>query len=224
MKFEKVVRGKRAEELLEVPGYKDEEGKPWTILLVPLTGLEWETASADARARAVEKGVPNPGMGDPIYDIAVMAFILFAGCMDPDSPPDARVRTFNSGVQILDKLHPEMIVYLHERHELHQLDCSPNVYKIVGGDAGLHAAVAEVAGPEGRATFMRWSPNTRLGFTISMARLLKEHWDTQKLKSISISSSSEIEKSESSETPNEREPSFDDADLTKLDDPLTGES
>ncbi len=189
MKFSNVVKGKRAEERIEVPGLKDEKGDPFAVLAVPLTGLEYESACTFARARAVEKGVATPGMGDPIYDLALMAFVLSVGCLDPDSDEKNRTSSFKDALEVLTHLHPEMIVYLHERHELWQNECSPNVHSFEGGEAGLYAAVSEVAGPTGRATFMRFSPNTRLVFSLSTARILKEHWDSQRLKSTPGSSS-----------------------------------
>lgn len=199
MKFTKVVKGKRAEERIEVPGFQDEEGKPFAVLVVPLTGLEYESACASARARAIEKGVLNPGIGDSIYDLALMAFVIAIGCLDPDSPEEARTKSFTNAIEVLENMQPETIVYLHERHELHQSDCSPNVFTIDGGDGALYAAVSEVAGPEGRATFMRWSPSMRLNCSLSMARTLKEHWDSLKLKSTGGSDSDSAETTDASE-------------------------
>lgn len=195
MKFANVVKGKRAEDRIEVPGFNGEDGKPFVVLAVPITGLEYESACASARARAIEKGVPNPTIGDPIYDLALMAFVLTVGCVDPDSDEKNRSPSFKDAIEILSDMHPETIVYLHERHELWQSECSPNVFTF-GGDEALSAAVSEVAGPEGRATFMRWSPSMRLNFSLSTARLLKAHWDSLKLKSISGSDSVSNESSD----------------------------
>lgn len=189
MKFTNVVKGKRAEESIEVPGYKDEKGDPFVIILVPLTGLEYENACACARARALEKGVTTPGIGDPIYDLALMAFVIAVGCLDPDSPEEARTLSFESAIEVLDGLHPETIVYVHERHELHQMECSPHAHQIEGGEAGLYAAVSEVAGPDGRTTFMRWSPSMRLNYSLFMARRLKELWVFSTAKSTTGSGS-----------------------------------
>lgn len=197
MKFANVVKGKRAEDRIEVPGFQDADGKPFVVLAIPITGLEYESACASARARAIEKGVPNPGIGDPIYDIALMAFVIAAGCVDPDSDEKNRTPSFKDAIEILTDMHPETIVYIHERHELWQSECSPNVYTF-GGDGALYAAVSEVAGPEGRATFMRFSPSMRLNFSVSTARLLKEHWDSQRAKSIGGSLSETDKKNDES--------------------------
>lgn len=215
MKFENVVKGKRAEEPIEVPGFFDEGGKPFVVLAVPLTGLEYQGACAFARAQAVEKGVPNPSIGDPIYDLALMAHVLFQGCLDPDSPEKARTASFTSAASILTELSPETIVYVHERHELWQNDCSPNVHKFDGDDA-LFTAVSEVAGPTGRATFMRFSPSMRLSFSVSTARTLKALWDSQRLKSTSGSPSDELKKNELSSAHPTSEPSLNDVEPNKV--------
>lgn len=170
MKFTNVLKGTSAEETVEVPGYTTPEGKPFTLIFRPLTGLEHEAAYADARKRAIEKGVENPSIGDPIYDLALMAFILAAGCVDPDSPPTARTLSFASGVEVLTNMHPETIVYLHEHHERWQDECSPYAHKLDG--EALLAKVREVAGPDGPASFMRLSPSTRVVYATSTAKML----------------------------------------------------
>jgi hypothetical protein len=215
MKFANVVKGKRAEDRIEVPGFNDENGKPWVVLAVPITGIEYESACASARARAVEKGVPNPAIGDPIYDLALMAFVIAVGCVDPDSPENNRTPSFSSAVEILQDMHPETIVYIHERHELWQSECSPNVFTFTGGDEALNAAVSEVAGPDGRTTFMRWSPSMRLNFSLSTARLLKGHWDSLRLKSISGSDSASNESSDEETPKSHSNPNLLDEDSTK---------
>lgn len=215
MKFAQIVKGKRAEEPIEVPGFFDEAGKPFVVLAVPLTGLEYQDACAFARAQAVEKGAPNPGLGEPVYDLALMAYVLFIGTLDPDSPEKARTHSFSNAQQILSEMSPEDIVYLHERHELWQNQCSPNVHTFEGGDDGFYAAVAEVAGPEGRATFMRFSPSMRVSFSLSTARILKGLWDSQRARSTSGAPSEKTETSDASETPTPSEPSKSDDDSSK---------
>lgn len=170
MKFANVLRGTRATKLLEIPSYSEGDGKPFRTLLRPLTGIEHESAHADARERAIEKGVADPSLGDPIYDLALMACVIASGCLDPDSPEDARTPTFDNALQILTELHPEQIVYLHEHHEVWQNECSPTARRV--DETNLIETVREVAGPEGYTTFMRFSPSTRVSFMISMARTL----------------------------------------------------
>lgn len=170
MKFSNILRGKRAERAVEVPGYTTADGKPFVVLARPLTGLEHEEAHAAARARAVDKGVADPRLGDPVYDIALMAHILAIGYVDPDSSPDARTFSFSSAEEVLKELHPEEIVYLHHRHEVWQDECSPISERMTDGN--LLEKVREVAGPDGQATFMRLSPATQVNFAISTARTL----------------------------------------------------
>jgi len=201
MKFASVVKGTRAERPVVVPGFEDGEGKPFTVLMRPLTGIQYESACADARRRAIEKGVENPSVGDPIYDLALQAFILAQGCVDPDSPENARSSSFSNGVEILTEMHPETIVYLHEHHETWQDECSPYV-KRIGIDA-LSKRLEEVAGPEGLTTFMRFSPSMRLNFALSTARTL---WTLLKLNSSSGDISESISKMPASELTQTPEP------------------
>lgn len=170
MKFSNVLRGKRAERRATVPGFFDAEGKPFEVILVPITGLEYEAACTAARTRAIEKGVTDPRLGDPIYDLALQAFVLASGCLDVDSPEEARSPAFSSGTEILTHMNPETIVYMHEVHEVWQDDVSPYTHKLSGDD--FMKRLREVAGPEGPATFMGFSQSTRLNFTLSTARLL----------------------------------------------------
>jgi len=170
MKFANVIKGTAAERVVDVPGFTTADGKPFQVIFRPLTGLEHEAAYEAARNRAIAKGILDPKLGDPIYDLALMAFILAEGCKDPDSPTGARTPSFASGTEILEDMHPETIVYLHEHHEAWQDECSPYAHKIAGGE--FLDKVREVAGPDGHATFMRFSPSMRLNFTISMARTL----------------------------------------------------
>lgn len=170
MKFKDVLKGKRAELPVDVPGYTKGDGSPFTVLLVPLTGLEWEAACADALARAKEKGIEKPGIGDPVYELALQAFVLAAGCKDPDSPTEARLPAFESGLEILEFMHPETIVYLHERHEVHQDSVSPYTHRVKGED--FMKTLREVAGPSGQAAFMGLSLSMRLNWALSTSKQL----------------------------------------------------
>ena len=221
MKFTSIVKGKRAEDPITVPNFFDEQGKPFVVLAIPLTGLEYQDACAFARVQATEKGATNPGLGEPVYDLALMAYVLFIGTLDPDSPEKARTYSFTDASQILREMSPEDIVYLHERHELWQNECSPNIHTFTGGDDGLYVAVAEVAGPEGRATFMRFSPSMRLNFSLSTARILKGLWDSQRLKSTSGAPSESEETNDESElvTPSDPSKNDDDSSTTNPSDP-----
>ncbi len=206
MKFSQVAKGTRAERPITVPGYKvidpvTQAEKSFVVIVRPLSGLEQETAFANARMRAIEKGVPDPKFGEPIYDLAVMAFVLAVGCVDPDSPENARTHTFKDGIEILEELHPEMIVFLHEHHETWQSETSP--FEQGGmGDKSLMEKVREVAGPDGYATFMRWSPRMRLTYVLFTARML---WDSLGHKFLSSSDSENTSTTSESET-NETNP------------------
>lgn len=167
MKFSNILRGTRAEKKVVLPTIEEKE---FAILLRPLTGLEHEEANAQALERARSKGVTEPKLGDPIFDLAMMAAVLLHGCVDPESPPNARQPTFSSLEEILVGLHPEEIVFLHHSHEIWQHECSPS--KGVVDDTNLLQVVREVAGPAGELNFMRLLPNMQVSCAISMARTL----------------------------------------------------
>lgn len=165
MKLSQMMQGKKAEsEPVEVVGFG------FTVLCVPLTATEYGNACVFARERAKAKGAENPENGDPVYDLALMAAVLVAGCVDPDSPPDARAKSFESVDEILDAMHPEHVVYLHEHHERWQDETSPNHRKLSG--EALFDKVREVTGADGLAGFMRLSPSTRWHFVRSMGLTL----------------------------------------------------
>lgn len=196
MKFANVLKGTRAERLVEVSGFTvGAEGKPFTVLVRPLTGLEHESAFAAAHTRAIEKGVASPALGDPIYDLALMAFVLAAGCVDPDSPEDARTLSFESGLQILTEMHPEQIVLLHEHHELWQDECSPSNKRVT--EDNLLDTIREVIGPKGHTVFMDFSPSTRVSFAISMARTLLPLLEAKSTPGSTSEESGTLSKSES---------------------------
>lgn len=188
MKFSNILKGTRAERVVELPGHTKPDGAPVTIALRPLTGAEekqvLEAALTDARAA----GVTAPRPGEQLYDLAVMAHTLVLGCLDPESPPETRAPFFDAGAEhLLANLNAETIGYLFERHDQWQSECSPYVRKM-GADE-LLAAVSEVAGPDGEAAFTRMSPGMRWSFTRSLARLLLCSPD---LKSLCSSTSDDV--------------------------------
>lgn len=169
MKFANVLRGTEAEKPVVVPGY-DTDGKDFVVLMRPLTGTQLIQANEGALTVSRERGVENPKIGDTIFDLALMAHILFIGCVDPDSDPKSRTPSFESPVEILDGLHPEEIVYLHTHHDLWQNECSPTKRTI--SDSNLLETLREVAGSTGELNFMRMSANTQVSFAIITARTL----------------------------------------------------
>lgn len=194
MKLSQMMRGKRAEsEPVEVVGFG------FTVLCVPLTAAEYGDACVFARDRAKAKGSENPGDGDPVYDLALMAAILVAGCVDPDSPAEARTKSFESVDEILDAMHPEHVVYLHEHHERWQDETSPNHRKLSG--EALFDKVREVTGADGLAGFMRLSPSTRWSFVRSMGLTLL---GLLEVKSMSSSLSGDSSPTRAPSTPKKR--------------------
>ena len=170
MKFSSLSLGSRAERSIELPGLSH-DGKPVTLLLRPLTGIEESDVLRRGFEFAIQEGNPKPVPGEQLYDLGVMAHTLAVGCLDPDSPADGRTPFFDGGVdQILKKLGRETIHFLYQRHELWQDECSPYVRNMTADE--LMTTVQEVATSEGEGPFLRMSPATRWIFMRTTARLL----------------------------------------------------
>lgn len=167
MKFAQLIKGTRAERVVEVPGLKKPDGSPITVAVRPLTGAEETAVMAGAHDHAVKGGVQNPRQGDELYDLGRMAHTLALACVDVDSPQDARTPFFGGGATDVLEMHVEAITYLWEHCELFQEESSP--YRKNLSDRELLALASEVAAPGGEATFIRLSPSTRLRLLRSMA-------------------------------------------------------
>lgn len=171
MKFSTIAQGTRAERIVDLPGYKKEDGSPIRLALRPLTGAEEQRVLESALTDAKKGGSAEPKPGDQLYDLAIMAHTLALGCLDVDSPVTARAPFFDQGAaHLLENLHVETITYLFERHDQWQSECSPYVRQM-SLDALLSKA-REVASPEGEAAFTGMSPGMRWVFARSMAALL----------------------------------------------------
>lgn len=172
MKFSQLLKGKRAERGVELP-YVDKDGKEQLApcLLVPLTGLEETEVLRFARDYAKAQGIENPHEGEPLYDLAVMVKSLSIGCLDTDSPKDAREPFFDGGVdQTLAELGREGIAYLYQRLERWQDDCSPQIRRVSAND--LLELTVKLAEAEDDGPFSRLSPGLQWICTRFMARQL----------------------------------------------------
>jgi len=187
LKFSSVVKGTRALREASFPF----DDKTIKIMLRPLTGLESAQVFADAAEYAREKKANRCESGDPIYDLAVMAYTIVASAVEPgttDTP------FFDEGVHpLLRDLGIDTISYLYEQQELWQSECSPYTRNLSA--EALYEKVREVAGPGGERSFINMSPGMRWSFTLSLAKHLLA---SPPLKS----SSSTISPDNSSPTPN----------------------
>lgn len=168
-KHKSLAKGTRAELPFDLPAATGEE-VGLGCLLRPLNGIEEEEALVEARARAIAKGVTDPSPGDPIYDLALMIETIALGCMDPDSPKEAREPTFADGDEIRASFGREAIAYIYAAHQAWQDEASPTLAKL---DAkGYVDAIAKLGGPdevESRRFFLRLQPGLLWSFTRSLA-------------------------------------------------------
>lgn len=89
----------------------------------PLTAAEEIEALAAARAYALAKGLSEPKEGEPVYDLAVMAHLALAACLDHDQPATP-VPFFDSVEQALS-LDRDRLQVLFEGWNAWQDECSP---------------------------------------------------------------------------------------------------
>lgn len=170
MKFSSLLKGKRAERLIELPGFES----PVPLLLRPLTAQEEADVLRSAFEFAQQKGNDKPTAGDPLFDMWIMAHTLVIACLDVDSPEDARAPFFDGGVkQVLEELSRESIVHLYERQELWQDECSPYLRRMTSAE--FIEKVVEVANAADDGPFIRLSPATRWHFTRFTADLLQSY-------------------------------------------------
>lgn len=169
MKFSEIAKGTSAERVTSFRFH----GQDVKVIFRPLSALEETDAAAAGIRYAKAKGAsPEPG---PVYDAAFMAHTLCCGCLDPDSPPDARLPFFDKGAdQILADLDTDTIAQLFEQQQMWQEECSPSTKaKSVAELFDLAKAVAADADPLGLA-YARLSPRTRWTLQRFTANLLVE--------------------------------------------------
>lgn len=198
-KFSSIIKGTRAEKAYELPPL-DGGDKGLACLLRPLNGLEEEETLVNARARAIEKGVKNPQVGEPIYDFALMIETLAFSCLDAESPPEARERYFADADEIRANYGREAIAYVYEAQQRFQDDISPGLSKL---DAkGYIDAINTIGGPDEEAA-RRFLERCRPGLAASLLRTM----GVQLRISLWGSSDSGSASTKNGETSNEKRPS-----------------
>lgn len=121
MKFSQIAKGKRAER----PTKFRYGGEDVATLLVPLSAGD-EMAVDEAAIKIAKVRGAEVSDASPVYRRALMMATLHLGCVDPDSPPDARTPTFDVGIDQLLELDPDTLAHLYEEHQLHQELVAPN--------------------------------------------------------------------------------------------------
>src|SRR6266566_8978362 len=118
-KFSKVVLGKRAEKEVSLPSV-DGGDETYPAVMRPLDGLEEEDALVRARARAIAKGIENPKLGEPIYDMALMVETIAVSVLDIESPKDNREPFFDEGPEQVRAYGREAISYIYQLQQTWQ--------------------------------------------------------------------------------------------------------
>ncbi len=168
MKFSETKKGTRAERPIDLPRG---DGEAFKMLVRPLNAQEEKQVLETARALAIKQGVADPKEGDALYDFELMIQTILLGCLDPDSPADAREQSFDLGaVQVNKELNREEIAFLYERQQLWQDECSPSISKMSADDLLLHAM--KIAEAEDDLPFVQLRPNLRLILLRTLANLL----------------------------------------------------
>lgn len=159
MKFRQIASGTRARKSLELPLIQGAEAVHVDVR--PLTTAEDIEALAKARAYAVEQGLPEPKEGQPVYDLAVMAFVLVLAAVDHDSPAEAPAPFFDEVAQPLS-LDRDALQLLYEAQVAWEEECSPRKKELTPGEyAGLVMRLAEGDG-SGDDPFLRKLPRAVL--------------------------------------------------------------
>jgi hypothetical protein len=166
-KFSKVVLGTRAEKEVKIPAVDGGE-ESYTALVRPLDGLEEEEVLVRARSRAIEKGLTEPRLGEPIYDMALMVETIAVGVLDIESPKDARQPFFDEGAeQVRQAYGREAISYIYQLQQTWQDEVSPTLLKL-DSKATVEAMIT-IGGPN-EVEARRFLEQCRPGLLLSLAR------------------------------------------------------
>ncbi|WP_394847402.1 hypothetical protein LZC95_08045 [Pendulispora brunnea] len=162
--------GAKAERPITIPIALGDDGVIDTpCVVVPLTAAQdaevLTFALEYARARGAE-----PKEGEPLFDLACMVKTIELSVRDVDSPREAREPFFDGGTdQVLQFLSRETIVFVYERQQIWQDECSPSVRRVSAADLVDH--ITRIAEAEDDLPFVVLSPAMRWICTRIMARL-----------------------------------------------------
>jgi hypothetical protein len=172
MQFSKIVRGKRQDEVVDLPPYigQPEDVPPIKSAVRALDALEEERALEAAAARAKSKGAKSEP-GDPIYDFALMVETIAIGYCDSESPPEARRPIFDGGPdQVREFFGREAITLLYEMQQDYQDKVAPTLKKL--SPVEFYVGIQTLGGEseeEARRFFVRCNVGLRWTFMRSTA-------------------------------------------------------
>lgn len=184
MKFRQIAGGTRARKMLELQLFPGVE--PVRVDVRVLAVEEEIEALAQARAYAAQKGLDDPKEGQPVYDLAVMAFVVLLATVDHDSPTDQPAPFFDSVEQPLS-LDRDALQLLYEAQVLWQEQCSPR--KLTLSDAEYVGLVMRLAeGESDNDPFLERLP--RASLVICMRIMARQLLSSPEPRSPSSSASS----------------------------------
>ncbi len=173
MKASAIARGTAAERPTSYIAGKDAKGDPLVVqvLLRPLSALEEADIEAEAIAFAKKRGAPTTE-NSAIYEAAFMGATLALAVLDPDSPPAAREKYFDQGLDQVLALDPDTIAQLHEQQRIWQEECSPSANKMSAVELmRLCTEIAERNDPKAYSLLspgMRWRLQRITGVQLAM--------------------------------------------------------
>lgn len=188
-RFRQITQGTRARKAFPFQASTSSDGEPVQVDLRPLTSAEEVDALAQARAYAVARGLVEPKEGQPVYDLAVMAFVVLLATLDHDSPADKPAPFFDDVEQVLT-LDRDRLSLLYEAQVSWQELCSPRPTKLSPEEyAGLVYALATEEVGDAVSPFVARLPRATL---VSCARTMARQLLTSPTPRSSSSSSTSV--------------------------------
>lgn len=167
MKFSQVILGTRAEKAIAF----EAGGKTRTALVRPLSLAEEIDADAEAIKLSKRKGAEAVA-GNTVFESYRMMAVVACAILDEDSPPAARERYFDGGIEQVATLTPDVIAHLHQLQQAWQEECSPSFTHKTTAD--LFVLVRKLVEDEhDPLVFARVSVKTQWTLLPFMARLLR---------------------------------------------------
>ena len=151
-RFRQITQGTRARKAFPFVASTASGAESIEVDVRPLTSAEEVDALAQARAYAAQRGLMEPKEGQPVYALAVMAFVVLLATLDHESTPDKPVPFFDTVDQVLS-LDRDRLQLLYEAQVAWQEECSPRTTTLTPEEyAGLVYALAteevgDAAGP-----------------------------------------------------------------------------
>jgi hypothetical protein len=176
VKFNQVVKGKRAVRVVDLPLVADPAEEPTSVkvALRVLSDSENKETVEYALKYAKDGGASDPKAGHPLYEMGIRIKTLHLACLDPDHPnpdsPDARFFSSEDEIRQDWRLGRDGIWYLYDLQDAWQDACSPQPSKMGMGE--FYREVELLANSDDPFYFERFRPAMRASFARTMASQL----------------------------------------------------